>query len=405
MSNRATFFRDLLAQHDLEQASLAQSPLPNTRDEAWRFTDLSPLATVAWQRPRPQSTAGDPPPNLGLDLSVGLSVVDGHVDTQALPPGLTMTQANPSLTGDEFLRLNTLVTPQPMQLQVQGVIETPLLVVYAGSPTLVHHHPHLQIDLADRAQLTLIELFIGSGVHWCNSVTHLHLAPSARLTHVRWQRQDRHSFHTGHTVVRQERQSTYHLAAVTTGSQLSRHTLQIDAQGEATHTDLRGLTWIQGSQLSDTHSALCFHHPHSTSQQMHKNVVHDQAHAVFHGRIQVLAAAQLTDARQSSRTLLLSPKARIDTQPQLEIQADNVKCAHGATVSELETDLLFYLQSRGIPLAQARAMLTQSFVADILDGIPLPEVKQAIAAELTLAPTFSERFPVSPVAGDPKAVE
>ncbi|MFQ3584296.1 MAG: Fe-S cluster assembly protein SufD, partial [Cyanobacteriota bacterium] len=174
------------------------------------------------------------------------------------------------------------------------------------------------------------------------------------------------------------RDSHYQQHALQWGSQFSRHNLEITQIGSQAHTDLKGLTLLCGSQHSDTHSRLVHQVPQGSSRQLHKCIVDETAHAVFRGRVLVCQAAQLTDAAQSNRNLLLSPKARVDTQPQLEIFADNVKCAHGATVSQLETEEIFYLQSRGIAQEQARQLLTYAFAAEVLAGIPLATLSQKL---------------------------
>jgi Fe-S cluster assembly protein SufD len=141
-----------------------------------------------------------------------------------------------------------------------------------------------------------------------------------------------------------------------------------------------GLTLLDGDRLGDTHSLLSLSKPYGTSDQVNKTIVSDRAHAVFNGRVWVPQAAQQTDAAQLSRNLLLSPKARIDTKPQLEIVADNVKCSHGATVSQLEDDEVFYLQSRGIPADDARKLLTYAFAIEAIDQVPIASLRDRLAS-------------------------
>ncbi|MEN9223537.1 MAG: Fe-S cluster assembly protein SufD, partial [Thermostichus sp. BF3_bins_97] len=227
---------------------------------------------------------------------------------------------------------------------------------------------------------TVIEdhVSLGTGIPFSNAVTEISLADTAHLHHVILQRQGSAAFQIAKTAVRQGRDSHYHQHALQWGSQFSRHNLEMTQTGSQAHTDLKGLTLLRGSQHSDTHSRLVHQAPYGSSRQLHKCIVDESAHAVFSGRVLVCQAAQLTDAAQSNRNLLLAPKARVDTQPQLEIFADNVKCAHGATVSQLETEEIFYLQSRGIPQAQARQLLTYAFAAEILAGIPLATLPQKL---------------------------
>ena len=141
---------------------------------------------------------------------------------------------------------------------------------------------------------------------------------------------------------------------------------------------MNGLTMIGGKQLADTHSTIALNYPHGTSRQLHKCIVGDRAHSVFNGKIFVPKAAQLTNAQQLNRNLLLSSKAKVDTKPQLEITADNVKCSHGATVSQLEDDEIFYLQSRGIDDNAARHLLINAFAAEIINQIPIPSLRERL---------------------------
>ena len=373
------FFSHLLSQlpdHPRDPEALAalafldSKPLPK-HQESWRFTDLSALLAQSWQlAPQPSLPAPPPPLNcFGNQPHHLLWVTNGYSDS-TIPPELQPYSATLPSFLDEFIALNVLCASQPLHLQVKETLTVPLVIVY-DTALGISAHPQVILDIAPHVHLTLIEWFQGQG--WSNSLTHLALGAGSRLHHTRWQDQDRESgIHIGHTQVLQARDSHYQLTALHTGSCLSRHNLSITSQGSGTHTDLKGLTWIQGQQISDTHSSLTFEQPHSSSRHLHKNVVQDQAHAIFCGRIHVQPAAQRTDASQTSRTLLLSAKARVDTQPQLEIQADDVKCSHGATVSELDPDLIFYLQSRGIPKPQARTMLVQSFISEILSSGSLP---------------------------------
>ncbi|MEH1948298.1 MAG: Fe-S cluster assembly protein SufD, partial [Nostoc sp.] len=186
------------------------------------------------------------------------------------------------------------------------------------------------------------------------------------------------AFHIGKTAIAQARDSRYTCHAITLGAKLSRHNLEILQTGEQTQTTLNGLTIISGKQLSDTHSAIALNYPHGISDQLHKCIVGDRAHAVFNGKVLVPKRAQLTNASQLNRNLLLSSKARIDTKPQLEITADNVKCAHGATVSQLEDDEIFYLQSRGIDENDARKLLINAFAAEIINQIPVPSLREIL---------------------------
>jgi Fe-S cluster assembly protein SufD len=231
------------------------------------------------------------------------------------------------------------------------------------------------------SQLTLIEDYkaAGAGVYFTNAVTEIVLEENAQVNHTRNLQEGGEAFHIGKSAIAQSRNSRYTCNAITMGAKLSRHNLEVFQTGEGTETTLNGLTLIGGEQLADTHSAIALNHPNGITNQLHKCIVDGRAHAVFNGKVFVPQAAQLTNAGQLNRNLLLSPKARVDTKPQLEITADNVKCSHGATVSQLDAEEVFYLQSRGLNETDARNLLIDAFGAEILDRIPVASLRQRLA--------------------------
>lgn len=384
------------------RAQLAELGIPTPRDEDWKYSDLSPLLAYDFRLSRELSPQlGSLPPS-DVEPYVWpesrhscVVFVNGYFapqlsDLSALPEALqvgSLAQADAGwvigqlqtiATEDSFTALNTAHLGDVACIRVpknlRGV--PPLQVLYLTlvsdvQPILAQ--PRCLLSLEAHSQLTVIEdhVSLGPGIPLSNAVTEINLADNARLHHVILQRQGSSAFQISKTAVRQSRDSHYQQHALQWGSQFSRHNLEITQIGSQAHTDLKGLTLLRGSQHSDTHSRLVHQSPHGSSRQLHKCIVDETAHAVFSGRVLVCQAAQLTDAAQSNRNLLLSPKARVDTQPQLEIFADNVKCAHGATVSQLETEEIFYLQSRGIAQAQARQLLTYAFAAEVLAGSPL----------------------------------
>jgi Fe-S cluster assembly protein SufD len=178
--------------------------------------------------------------------------------------------------------------------------------------------------------------------------------------------------------VRVERDAAYASVSVALGARISRHNLNVVQAGEGVTVNLDGLALIHERQLADTHSFIDHAQPHGTSRQLHKCIVGGQAHAVFNGRILVRAGAQLTNSAQQSRNLLLSRRAHVDTKPQLEIFADDVKCAHGATIGQLEADEMFYLRTRGLSESAARNLLTYGFAAEIVDHIPIASVAASL---------------------------
>lgn len=392
------------------------SVIPTTRDEEWRFTDLSPLRELSFalgsnlgssQKIAMESLME------GLDLSEAthrLVFIDGVFtpilsQTSDLPSGLHVGNldtledsfaqkylAQFEGTRDVFSDLNTagLSDVAVVWAGKNVVVEDPIQLLFISlvgeSPTFCQ--PRCLVIAEGNSQISLIEEHITlntpslqnnpMGAGFNNSVTEVWLHENAQVNHSRIVLGGDHSFDIGKTAITQARYSRYSCNAITIGGKISRHNLEIVQTGEQTETDLHGLTVIAQKQLGDTHSAIALNYPYATSKQLHKFIIGDRAHGVFNGKIFVPKSAQLTDASQLNRNLLLSSKARVDTKPQLEITADNVKCAHGATVSQLEDDEIFYLQSRGIGEIEARKLLVNAFATEVINLIPIASLREKL---------------------------
>jgi Fe-S cluster assembly protein SufD len=261
-------------------------------------------------------------------------------------------------------------------------VGTPIQIIQVSVPQAkpAIAQPRCLIMAEAGSSLTLVEDFwgTGTGTHFTNVVSEVWLGDAAHLTHIRVQREGSDTFHIAKTAVTQGRDSHYQEISVALGAQLSRHTLEIYQAGEQTETRLYGLGAIARRQLADTHSLVALAYPHGTVEQVQKFIVDEAAHSVFSGIISVPHNAQLTNASQLNRNLLLSDQGRVDTKPQLDIVADNVKCSHGATVSQLSADEVFYLQSRGIHADQAQRLLIYAFAMEVIDLIPLPSLQMAL---------------------------
>jgi Fe-S cluster assembly protein SufD len=262
-------------------------------------------------------------------------------------------------------------------------VEQPIHLLFVsldGAAPLVSS-PKAVVLAEESSSVNLIEEYVslGENSNLTNAVTEMWLSPNAQVTHTRIQQESHATFHVGKTAVSQARNSRYHNHTVSVGAKLSRHHLEIYQTGEQTETTLNGLTMIAGEQVGDMHSTIALTSPYGVTRQLQKNIADDKAHAVFNGKVFVPRAAQLTDAGQLNRNLLLSPKARIDTKPQLEIVADNVKCTHGATVSQLEDDEVFYLQSRGIDAMSAQKLLVYAFAFEVISKIPIASLQSRLS--------------------------
>jgi Fe-S cluster assembly protein SufD len=259
-------------------------------------------------------------------------------------------------------------------------LAAPVHLLHIATQPGVASQPRLLLVAGAASKLTLIEDYMAlhPGSYFTNAVAEVVLQASAEVTHVRLQRENLQAFHMASCAVSLGAASHYHAVNLALGARISRLDLQVLQTAEGTRCTLDGLALISGTQLADTHSFIDHAKPHGTSRQLHKCIVGGTAHAVFNGQVMVRPGAQQTDSAQSSRNLLLSSKAHIDTQPQLAIFADDVKCTHGATVGQLDSDELFYLQSRGLSETVARNLLTYAFGADIINRIPVASLRQQL---------------------------
>ncbi|BAY97848.1 FeS assembly protein SufD [Tolypothrix tenuis PCC 7101] len=387
------------------------STVPTSRDEEWRFTDLSALRKQEFQVEKQLISTDIAALTLPEAANSHLVFVNGVYAPELsaiadLPAGVVVSNLTALATDEQervrqylaqsegqqevFTALNTAgLTDAAVVLVKKNVaVATPihlLFITVAGEKATISQ-PRCLVVAESGSQVTLVEEFTNrrgaenaeEGVYFTNAVTEIWLAENAEVSHTRVERESVEAFHIGKTAIAQARDSRYTCHAISFGGKLSRHNLEILQTGEQTQTTLNGLTVIFGNQLADTHSAIALNHPYGTSKQLHKCIVGDRAHAVFNGKVFVPKPAQLTDAAQLNRNLLLSSKARVDTKPQLEITADNVKCAHGATVSQLEDDEIFYLQSRGIDENAARNLLINAFAAEIINQIPVPSLRESL---------------------------
>ncbi|HIK44382.1 MAG TPA: Fe-S cluster assembly protein SufD [Leptolyngbyaceae cyanobacterium M65_K2018_010] len=392
------------------EALLKEQTFPSTRQEDWRFTDLSAMLALDLGGAEEVTASESTIAALRLPETAGaqLVVVNGRFSPelsrlQGLPGGAIAGSLRdlmnrgllPQSWGDYlgqasgshevFTALNTVGFADAVVLWLPRhvVVETPVQIIYLSQPqaTPALVQPRALVVAEAGSALTLVEDYWGarSEAHCTNGVTELWLGDNAQITHSRIQREGMGTFHIGKTVVTQGRESQYGGTSVGLGARLARHHWEIYQTGAQTTTRLYGLTAIANRQHSDTHSLVALSHPHGTVEQVHRAIVDGRAHSVFNGRIVVARAAQLTNASQLNRNLLLSDQARVDTKPQLEIVADNVKCSHGATVSQLQADEIFYLQSRGISATQAQRLLIYAFAMEMLDKLPLASLRSALA--------------------------
>jgi Fe-S cluster assembly protein SufD len=283
---------------------------------------------------------------------------------------------------DAFAALNTRFFEDGAYVHVASEIKTPIHILNIATKREVPSaiYPRCLVVMEANSRATVIEDYAGlnEGTNFSNAVTEVVIKEHAQLQHVRIQREEKSAFHIGNCSVDAARGAVYASTALAFGARVSRHNLHVTEQGEGAEVTLNGLALIAGRQIADTHTRIDHVAPRCKSHQLHKCVADGSAHAIFSGKIMVHIGAVGTDSVQSSRNLLLSGKAHIDTQPQLEIFNDDVSCKHGATIGQIDADALFFLKSRGLTEDRARNLLTHAFAAEIIDKIPVPSLVESL---------------------------
>ena len=353
---------------------------PSTRLEQWRFTNVQPIAdtpftlsAVRWDVARVPNGGGATVTTLGEAMQRWPDLVQAHLARHA------PVDANP------FTALATAFLADGIFVHVPAgaVIDEPIQLTcrIPSGDARPMTHPRLLIVLERNARAKLIEVYegeAGGGVSLTNAVTEVVLADGAHLDLCREQRHGPQSYHTATTQSHQGRDSRFVFTAIALGAALARHDINAVLDGTGAFLILNGLSVLRERQHVDHHTTIEHGQPHCESHEYFNGIYDGESHGVFNGRIIVRHGAQRTDSKQTNNNLLLSETARADSQPQLEIYADDVKCTHGSTVGPLDPTALFYLRSRGLDAAAARGLLTYGFGAEILDRITIPGVRERL---------------------------
>jgi len=396
-------------------ARVAERGLPSARDEDWKYTAIAPIEATRFdltgEAPVARSTAGALDPFLFGDASrhrlvfvqgrysASLSAADGRsdgsrvgsladalsADGKSLSPELLNGDAE---TGDAWPALNLAFWQDGALVEIPAgvVVDRPihLLFLTAGGDPGSMTHPRSLVVLGRGSQATVIETYaaISGGTYLTNPVTRLIVGEGATLIHQRIELESGQAFHVGRTEAQQGRDSRLNSTAVFFGGRIARQDVRVRLEAEGAESALQGLYVLGGRQHVDINTVVDHAKPHGTSRQLYKGVLDGRARGVFSGRVIVRPGAQKTDAYQSNKNLLLSEGVEADSKPQLEIFADDVKCSHGAADGQLAADALFYLRSRGLGEAEARALLTYGFASEVLGRIPLEPVRARLDALL-----------------------
>jgi Fe-S cluster assembly protein SufD len=377
-------------------AAFRAAGLPTVRHEDWRFTNLAPLAALSF---RSSSAGAEPVPGLAaLPAPAGPRLVfdNGHLrrdlsSVAGLPGGVVVTSlAEAMVQAPELVRphLGRLARPEGLaftalnaalhgdgafvHLPAGVVLEAPIELLFAGGAAgePVAHHPRVLVVAEAGAKATLAEIYMGTADAYLTAgVTELVLGDGAEVEHVKLQDEGARAYHVSALFAEQAAESRLLTHSFSLGAQLSRAELRTAFRGEGGALAAAGLYMADQSRVTDAFALVDHAVPRCTTSETYKGILDGRAHGIFAGRIRVLAGAQKTDARQMNSNLLLSDDAVVDTKPQLEIFADDVKCGHGGTVGQLDDDSLFYLRSRGMGEAEARSLLIWAFAAELVERI------------------------------------
>lgn len=383
-------------------ARFAELGLPAITDEDWRFTNVAPISKLPFRPVFENHQDGLTPQQLS-EFTFGtlparrLVFVNGCFSAalSALgdpAPGLTLSNLSAALAADPtvlekhlaryahtdtnaFSALNTAFFQDGAFIQIEKgrALEQPVHLVFVTTATDngATTSPRNLIIAEEGSQITVLETYVttSSAAYFTNAVTEIVARDGAVVEHVKFQDEGLNAFHIAAIHAHLGRSSNAVLHSIATGAKLSRNNIRTHLAGEGLECILNGLYLTKGDQLADHHMVVEHAQPHCNSHEYYNGILDGRSKGVFHGRILVRQVAQKTDAKQTNKNLLLSDDATVDTKPQLEIYADDVKCTHGATIGQLNEESIFYLRSRGIGADTARRMLIHSFAGEIIERI------------------------------------
>ncbi len=385
----------------------ATSGFPSPHEEEWKYTNVNPIAGHQFESPPRPGPGASAALVAALDFGSAafehlLVFLDGHFTPSlsrigTLPGGATVANVaevlaqnpariEPYLGGSEtaapFTALNSAFVADGAFIHVpRGVVlDAPLHLLYLSTRADAVTQPRTIIAAEEGAQVTVLEHYSGTdrATYFTNAVTQVSVAPNASVEHYKLQQEGDAAFHVAAIQVQQQRDSRFASHSLALGGVLARTEIAVHLADTGCECVLNGLFLASGSQVLDHHTRVEHAHPHGTSREFYRGILDDQSRGVFAGRVIVHQGAQKTDAHLANHNLLLTPEAEVDTKPQLEIYADDVKCGHGTTVGQLSDDMLFYLRSRGIPKDLARALLTYAFAHDVIGRITLAPLRARV---------------------------
>ena len=385
---------------------------PTTHEEEWKFTSIAPIAdrpfalaqdgqgglttgqVESWAgvlggyrlvlvngAHAPQFSVGELPAGVQVSslrsvLATNPTAVESYLGRLAPPDRQAFTALN---TG--FLHDGAFVWIPPGTIVEQPIS---LLFVSASPDTASVSHPRVLIVAGDRSQVRIVESYVGpqGQEYFTNAFTEVAVGAGAVVDHYKLQRESQRAYHIGSMYVHGTRDSSFSSHSIAFGGALVRNEVVVVLDGEGGNYTLNGLYLADGRRLIDNHTTIDHAKPHCNSHELYKGILSGHARAVFNGKIIVRPDAQKTDAKQTNKALLLSDDARINTKPQLEIFANDVKCTHGAAVGQLDEEAIFYLRARGLDLQQARDILIHAFAGDVLNRIRIEPLRKLLEEQL-----------------------
>ncbi len=358
--------------------------LPHRRMEDWRWTDLRQLISQPYPpRLKVEVKSADVARLLKASPFAAIAAtrmvfVNGAYDPAHSKRASTALESRAPLD-EPVIAMNAAFADDGARLQLSGTANTPVELVFlntSAAPRLIATRN--VIEIAPDASVTLIETHLGEGDYLANCVTEIRVGEGARLDRVKLEREAANALHLSHAHVTLAKNARLYDFTLTSGARLNRQNGTYVFAGQGAEARVSGAYLLAGKQHADTRLVVDHRVPHCLSRELFKCVMDDQARGIFQGKVIVRKDAQKTDGKQSSHALLLSEQAEFDAKPELEIFADDVVCGHGATSGDLNHDHLFYLRSRGIPEAQARAMLVEAFVAEAVETVEHEAVREAL---------------------------
>jgi Fe-S cluster assembly protein SufD len=381
------------------------SSLPSKKTEDWKYTSLWSLSqqTFAHHAESVEIEADHVDAVALLQDAFRVVIIDGIFseelsDIDNLQKGLQISALSSSveqleqtlgqqtdLTKAGLNALNTMLMSEGVVISVDANVHVDstieVIVINTGNTANLATHLRHKFELEEGANATVIEHYVGltQETYFTDVVSEVNLAKGAVLTHYKLQQESNNAFHIATLAAHQAEDSQWLTNNISLGAKLARNDIHSQLLGEQSHVTMDGLYLVDGEQHVDNHTRIDHAVPNTTSDELYKGVLDGKSHAVFNGKVIVHKDAQKTDANQSNRNLLLSRGCEIDSKPEMEIYADDVKCGHGSAIGQLDEDQLFFLRARGLDEVSARSLLTYAFAVDVLTRIPNQAIRDALA--------------------------